>query len=77
MSNTMLVLEIIKIETELADLSDRIKQAREKAGLSGAKCSELVGVSRQYFSQLENNRLKVVAIELIRKIESVTNQAIM
>lgn len=67
----MLVLTIVKTKTEYPDLPMQITAAREKAKLSKAKCAELCGVSRQYWSQLESNRLEVVSSDLIREIEAV------
>jgi transcriptional regulator with XRE-family HTH domain len=67
----MLVREIIKTETAFPDLHLKIKSAREASKLSIQSCADLVKVSRQYWSQLENNRLEAVSIDLIRSIEDV------
>ena len=67
----MVILEIIKTMTEYPDLPIQIMTARKKADLNINKCAELCGVSRQYWSQLENNRLHIVSSELIHTIEQV------
>jgi transcriptional regulator with XRE-family HTH domain len=70
MPNHMLVREIIKTETAFPNLHLKIKSARKAANLSIQSCADLVDVSRQYWSQLENNRLDAVSIDLIRSIEN-------
>ncbi|WP_373543994.1 helix-turn-helix domain-containing protein [Chamaesiphon sp.] len=70
-SDRMLVREIVKTETEFPDLHLRIKSAREAAELSIQSCADLAKVSRQYWSQLENNRLDAVSIDLVRAIEDI------
>lgn len=67
----MQVLTIVKTKTEHPDLPAKITAAREEAKLSITKCAELCGVSRQYFSSLENNGLGLVSAELIQTIERV------
>jgi DNA-binding XRE family transcriptional regulator len=71
MPNHMLVREIIKTETAFPDLHLKIKSARKATNLSIQACADLAEVSRQYWSQLENNRLDAVSIDLIRSIEKV------
>lgn len=70
MQKQMLVREIVKIERESPDLNIRVKAAREAADMSILACAKAVKVSRQYWSQLENNRLESVSIDLIRTIET-------
>jgi DNA-binding XRE family transcriptional regulator len=70
----MVILEIIKTMTGYPDLPIKIMVARKKAGLNIKKCAELCGVSRQYLSQLENNRLHIVSADLIHTIESVLEE---
>ena len=68
------VRRIVKLEVEIPDLGKRIKEARETDPRSVAKLAKTVGISRNYWYQLEAEAvLGGVAEDTIRKIEEVLN----
>ena len=68
------VRRIIKLEVEIPDLGKRIKNAREADTRSVTKLAKTVGISRNYWYQLEAEAvLGGVAEDTIRKIEEVLN----
>jgi transcriptional regulator with XRE-family HTH domain len=69
---TVKVRRIIKLEVDVPGLGDRIKQAREARGRPVTQLSKEVGISRNYWYQLEAEAvLGGVAEETLRKIEEV------
>lgn len=70
----MKVRRIVKLEIDLPDLGKRIKEAREADPRSVTKLAKTVGISRNYWYQLEAEAvLGGVAEDTIRKIEEVLN----
>ena len=70
----MKVRRIVKLEIEIPDLGEQIKQAREADPRSVTKLAKTVGISRNYWYQLEAEAvLGGVAEDTIRKIEAVLN----
>ncbi|MDJ0632626.1 MAG: helix-turn-helix transcriptional regulator [Xenococcaceae cyanobacterium MO_188.B29] len=68
------VRRIVKLEIEIPDLGKRIKEAREADPRSVTKLAKIVGISRNYWYQLEAEAvLGGVAEDTIRKIEEVLN----
>ncbi|MBD2536473.1 MAG: helix-turn-helix transcriptional regulator [Nostoc sp. NMS7] len=68
----MKVRRIIKLEVDVPGLGDRIKQAREARGRPVTQMAKEVGISRNYWYQLEAEAvLGGVAEETLRKIEEV------
>lgn len=68
------VRRIVKIEIEIPDLGKRIKEAREADSRSVTKLAKAVGISRNYWYQLEAEAvLGGVAEDTIKKIEEVLN----
>lgn len=69
---TVKVRRIIKLEVDVPGLGDRIKQAREARGRPVTHMAKEVGISRNYWYQLEAEAvLGGVAEETLRKIEEV------
>ncbi len=58
------------------DLSQKIKQLREKKGYSLNELAERAGISKAYLSQLENNRSKQPSAEILLKIASALRTTI-
>lgn len=58
------------------NLSQKIKQLREKKGLSLGKLAETAGVSKAYLSQLENSVSKQPSAEILFKIASALGTTI-
>jgi transcriptional regulator with XRE-family HTH domain len=72
MTMTVKVRRIIKLEVDVPGLGDRIKQAREARGRPVTQMAKEVGISRNYWYQLEAEAvLGGVAEETLRKIEEV------
>ncbi|MCA2504913.1 MAG: helix-turn-helix transcriptional regulator [Microcystis sp. M54BS1] len=68
------VNRIIKKEVEVADLGKKIKKAREASDRSVTSLAKEVGISRNYWYQLEAEAvLSGIAEETLRKIESALN----
>ena len=68
----MKVRRIIKLEIEIPNLGQKIKQAREADPRSVTKLAKTVGISRNYWYQLEAEAvLGGVAEDTIKKIETV------
>ncbi|MBW4565333.1 MAG: helix-turn-helix domain-containing protein [Mojavia pulchra JT2-VF2] len=68
----MKVRRIIKLEVDVPGLGERIKQAREARGRPVTQLAKEVGISRNYWYQLEAEAvLGGVAEETLRKIEEV------
>lgn len=68
------VRRIVKLEVEIPDLGKRIKESREADPRSVTKLAKTVGISRNYWYQLEAEAvLGGVAEDTIRKIEEVLN----
>ncbi|MBD6620881.1 helix-turn-helix transcriptional regulator [Komarekiella sp. 'clone 1'] len=68
----MKVRRIIKLEVDVPGLGERIKQAREARGRPVTQMAKEVGISRNYWYQLEAEAvLGGVAEETLRKIEEV------
>jgi transcriptional regulator with XRE-family HTH domain len=66
------VRRIIKQEIDIPGLGERIKQARENAGRPVTQLAKEVGISRNYWYQLEAEAvLGGMAEETLRKIEEV------
>ena len=66
------VRRIIKHEVDVPQLGAKIKKAREASNISLTKLSQQVGISRNYWYQLESETvLGGVAEETLRKIEQV------
>lgn len=66
------VRRIIKLEVDVPGLGEKIKQARESDSRSVTKLAKEVGISRNYWYQLEaESVLGGVAEETLRKIEEV------
>lgn len=66
------VRRIVKQEVDVPGLGEQIKQAREKDGRSLAAIAREVGVSRNYWYQLEAEAvLGGMAEDTLRKIEAV------
>ncbi|BDA76153.1 transcriptional regulator (plasmid) [Calothrix sp. PCC 7716] len=66
------VRRIIKHEIDVPGLGERIKIAREASNRPVTKLCKEVGISRNYWYQLEAEAvLGGVAIDTLRKIESV------
>jgi transcriptional regulator with XRE-family HTH domain len=66
------VRRIIKLEIDIPGLGERIKQAREASGRPVTKLAKEVGISRNYWYQLEAEAvLGGMAEETLRKIEEV------
>ncbi|MGF2036881.1 MAG: helix-turn-helix domain-containing protein [Nostoc sp. CmiVER01] len=69
---TVKVRRIIKLEVDVPGLGDRIKQAREARGRPVTQMAKEVGISRNYWYQLEAEAvLGGVAEETLRKIEEM------
>lgn len=69
---TVRVNQIIKNEVEVPGLGARIKLARESTHRSIAQLAKEVGISRNYWYQLEAEAvLGSVSISTLRKIEEV------
>ncbi|MDZ8068535.1 MAG: helix-turn-helix transcriptional regulator [Nostoc sp. DedQUE08] len=69
---TVKVRRIIKLEVDVPGLGERIKQAREARGRPVTQMAKEVGISRNYWYQLEAEAvLGGVAEETLRKIEEV------
>jgi transcriptional regulator with XRE-family HTH domain len=69
---TVKVRRIIKLEVDVPGLGNRIKQAREARGRPVTQMAKEVGISRNYWYQLEAEAvLGGVAEETLRKIEEV------
>lgn len=58
------------------NLSQKIKQLREKKGFSLGKLAETAGVSKAYLSQLENSLSKQPSAEILFKIASALGTTI-
>jgi transcriptional regulator with XRE-family HTH domain len=58
------------------NLSQRIRQLREKKNFSLNKLAEVAGVSKAYLSQLENNVSKQPSAEVLFKIASALGTTI-
>ena len=72
MTMTVKVRRIIKLEVDVPGLGERIKQAREARGRPVTQMAKEVGISRNYWYQLEAEAvLGGVAEETLRKIEEV------
>jgi transcriptional regulator with XRE-family HTH domain len=66
------VRRIIKQEVDAPGLGERIKRARESSNCSVTQLAKNVGISRNYWYQLEAEAvLGGVAEETLRKIEEV------
>lgn len=52
------------------NIGDKIKQERREGGLTQSELAEKVGISRNYISDLENNRY-VPSVKTLSKIASV------
>lgn len=66
------VRRIIKQEVDAPGLGEQIKKARESDPRSVTKLSKLVGISRNYWYQLEAEAvLGGIAEDTLRKIEEV------
>ena len=66
------VRRIIKLEVDIPGLGERIKQARETSGRPVTQLAKEVGISRNYWYQLEAEAvLGGMAEETLRKIEEV------
>ena len=69
---TVKVRRIVKLEIDIPNLGKRIKEAREADSRSVTKLAKTVGISRNYWYQLEAEAvLGGVAEDTIRKIEKV------
>lgn len=67
---TMKVRRIVKQEVDINNLGDRIKEARLKSDRSLSQLAASVGISRNYWYQLEAEAvLGGVAEDTLRKIE--------
>lgn len=65
------VRRIVKQEVDVPGLGEQIKQAREKDGRSLSAIAKAVGVSRNYWYQLEAEAvLGGMAEDTLRKIEA-------
>ena len=70
----MKVRRIVKLEIEIPNLGKRIEEARKADPRSVTKLARTVGISRNYWYQLEAEAiLGGVAEDTIRKIEEVLN----
>lgn len=58
------------------DLSEKIKQLREKKEISLSKLAETAGISKAYLSQLENNVSKQPSGEVLFRIASALGTTI-
>ncbi|MBW4480726.1 MAG: helix-turn-helix domain-containing protein [Tolypothrix brevis GSE-NOS-MK-07-07A] len=68
----MKVRQIVKREVDAPGLGDRIRQAREATNRPVTQLAKEVGISRNYWYQLESEAvLGGVAEETLRKIEEV------
>jgi transcriptional regulator with XRE-family HTH domain len=68
------VRRIIKQEINIPDLGEQIKKARDADNRSVTELAKLVGISRNYWYQLEAETvLGGVAEDTFRKIEEVLN----
>jgi transcriptional regulator with XRE-family HTH domain len=66
------VRRIVKKEVDVPGLGDRIKLAREASGRPLATLAREIGVSRNYWYQLESETVMGgVSEETLRKIEAV------
>lgn len=66
------VRRIIKQEIDVPELGERIKKAREADSRSLTKLAALVGVSRNYWYQLESESVMGgMSEETLRRIEEV------
>jgi transcriptional regulator with XRE-family HTH domain len=66
------VRRIIKLEIDIPELGERIKQAREASGRPVTQLAKEAGISRNYWYQLEAEAvLGGMAEETLRKIEEV------
>ena len=71
---TVKVRRIVKLEIDIPNLGKQIKEARENDYRSVTKLAKIVGISRNYWYQLEAEAvLGGVAEDTIRKIEKVLN----
>lgn len=69
---TMKVRRIVKQEVDINNLGNRIKEARLKSDRSLSQLAASVGISRNYWYQLEAEAvLGGVAEDTLRKIENV------
>lgn len=69
---TMKVRRIVKQEVDINNLGNRIKEARLKSNRSLSHLAASVGISRNYWYQLEAEAvLGGVAEDTLRKIEQV------
>jgi transcriptional regulator with XRE-family HTH domain len=72
MATTVKVRQIVKREVDAPGLGDRIRQAREATNRPVTQLAKEVGISRNYWYQLESEAvLGGVAEETLRKIEEV------
>jgi transcriptional regulator with XRE-family HTH domain len=72
MAMTVKVRRIVKQEVDVPGLGSRIKQARETSNRPVTQLAKEVGISRNYWYQLESEAvLGGVAEETLRKIEDV------
>lgn len=68
---TVKVRRIVKQEIDIPGLGDRIKQAREKSDRGVSSLAKEVGISRNYWYQLEaESVLSGIKEETLRKIEA-------
>lgn len=70
------VRRVITQELDIPGLGDKIKKAREKDGRSISAICREVGLSRNYWYQLEADDIKgggALTVETLRKIEAVLN----
>ena len=58
------------------NLSQKIRQLREKKGFSLNKLAEIAGISKAYLSQLENNVSKQPSAEILFKIATALGTTI-
>lgn len=71
---TVKVRRIIKQEIDIPNLGKQIKEAREADPRSVTKLASIVGISRNYWYQLEAEAvLGGVAEDTIRKVEKILN----
>lgn len=71
---TVKVRRIVKQEVDIPGLGDQIKKARESDPRSVTELAKTVGISRNYWYQLEaESVLGGVAEDTIKKVEQVLN----
>lgn len=56
---------LINLEATMSNIGSRIKELRERVGMSQQRLAELMGVSRPTISQIENGERKICTDELI------------